>query len=317
MFLKKSILGIGKSVLLVVLFLIAFSGGIIFITGLPNTPAEPGPIPSPFDLLVVVGAHVLVLSLLITNSRWYGWRLAAAVAFAYYGCVTFLGQIETWYFLTSINVSQETLRGLFLAGLPTALVFVPLAVWILGKWRASKEVEEPGRITGMPASQWIWKLAIMVVAWQVLYFSAGYFIAWQNPVVRAFYGGKELGSFWSIIGNNIQVYPGIFPLQAMRALLWVVFTLPVIRMSKGSPWRVALLVALLYSVPMNIGHILGNPLMPNASMRMSHLVETASSTFVFGLIVTWLLHRQHVSLPDLFGFRREKKAQVLPQPQAS
>jgi hypothetical protein len=48
-------------------------------------------------------------------------------------------------------------------------------------------------------------------------------------------------------------------------------------------------VGLALSVPQNIGHILPNSLIPLNSVRMSHLIETASSTFVFGLTLTWLL----------------------------
>jgi hypothetical protein len=64
-------------------------------------------------------------------------------------------------------------------------------------------------------------------------------------------------------------------------------------------------VALLLAIPMNIGHILPNALIPSASVRLSHLIETASSNFVFGLVIVWLLHRQHVSLADLAGLRAE------------
>jgi hypothetical protein len=37
--------------------------------------------------------------------------------------------------------------------------------------------------------------------------------------------------------------------------------------------------------------ILANPLMPVASVRLSHMIETASSTFIFGVIVVWVLYR--------------------------
>jgi hypothetical protein len=48
--------------------------------------------------------------------------------------------------------------------------------------------------------------------------------------------------------------------------------------------------------------------MPVASVRLSHLVETASSTFVFGLLVVWLLHRKHTSVRDLFGLDQSPAA---------
>jgi hypothetical protein len=100
---------------------------------------------------------------------------------------------------------------------------------------------------------------------------------------------------------NLAHDPWLMPFQALRALLWVLCALPVISMTTGSPWRAALVVGLIFAVPSNMGHLLANPLIPANSVRMSHMVETMSSTFVFGLIVVWLLHRRHTSLMDLFG----------------
>lgn len=48
----------------------------------------------------------------------------------------------------------------------------------------------------------------------------------------------------------------------------------------------------VFSVPQNVVHVLANALMPLASVRLSHVVETATSTFIFGLIVVWILHRR-------------------------
>jgi len=93
----------------------------------------------------------------------------------------------------------------------------------------------------------------------------------------------------------------------VRALLWVLCALPVIRGSRVNPWWTVLLVGLVFSVPQNIVHILPNPLLPVASVRLSHMIETASSTFVFGVLVVWLLHRGHHSFGDLIGIRRDQK----------
>jgi hypothetical protein len=61
--------------------------------------------------------------------------------------------------------------------------------------------------------------------------------------------------------------------------------------SRVGRWPTALLVGALFSLPQNVGQILANPLMPLASVRLSHMVETASSTFLFGLLVVWVLYR--------------------------
>lgn len=157
----------------------------------------------------------------------------------------------------------------------------------------------------MPIQQWIWKLATIVVVYLVLYWGAGYFIAWQNPELRAFYGqpGEALPFFAHTV-NTLRHDPMLLPFQVLRALLWVLCALPVIRGSRVNPWWTALLVGLLFSVPQNVGHIMANPLLPMASVRLSHMIETASSTFIFGSIVVWLFHREHHSFGDLIGIQQ-------------
>jgi hypothetical protein len=186
-------------------------------------------------------------------------------------------------------------------GVPTAFLFIPLAVWILGKGRAVEDTS-PNPALVMPAGQWLWKLAVLAVLYLVLYWGAGYFIAWQNPELRAFYGQPgEVAPFLANIGQTLREDTWLFPFQVLRSQLWVLCALPIIRGSRVNPWWTALLVGLLFSVPQNLGHILANPLIPIASVRLSHLIETASSTFIYGALIVWLLHREHRSLADLLG----------------
>lgn len=141
----------------------------------------------------------------------------------------------------------------------------------------------------------VWKLAAIALAYLILYWNAGYFIAWQNPELRAFYGQPgEATPFLASLANTLRDDPLLFPFQILRAMLWTLCALPVIRGSRVNVWWTAFLVGLLFSVPQNIGHILANPLIPIASVRLSHMIETASSTFLFGVIVVWLLHRGHL-----------------------
>jgi len=193
------------------------------------------------------------------------------------------------------------LPALFIMRIPVSLVVIPLAVWIWGKGKTQPNNQANPALV-MPIRQWVWKSALVAVAYVVLYWSAGYFIAWQNPELRAFYGqpGEAL-PFWTHTLNTLRNDPGLLPFQILRALLWMGCALPIIRGSKVNPWWTALLVGAMFSLPQNIGHIIANPLLPLASMRLSHLIETASSTFVFGMLIAWLLHREHKSVKDLFG----------------
>jgi len=291
---------------LLILFFIFYMGGAQLVGDkLPDIKPEPGLVSPGAGLLLIGIASTLIVAGLVLSSRWAGWRLAILLSLAYYGAVTFVMQIETWYFLSDLTVDKELMPYLFLMGLPVAFLFVPLAVWILGKWR-KQESAFSFKIPSIPLLQWIWKLSLIAVVYVSLYWLAGYFIAWQNPELRAFYGSPgAITPFWEHTADTLRTDPGLFPFQVVRSMIWTLCALPVIFGSKLNVYQTALLVALFFSIPQNIGHIMENPLIPYASVRLSHLVETASSTFLFGLFVVWLLHRKHDSFKDLFGLRHQ------------
>ena len=236
-------------------------------------------------LLVVSLVHAAVLTYVIRRSRWSGWKLIVSVFFVLYGVSTLMPQIETAYFVTRLPPGM--LPRLFLAGLIIAAVFSPLAVLILGKARSRPYDTFDARLK-MPASEWAIKLSIIALAYVVIYFTFGYFIAWQSEAVRVYYGGNDPGSFIAQIGNVLRTEPQLFLLQIARGLLWTIIALPVIRMMKGKRWEAGLAVALLFAMGSS-QLLIPNPLMP-AEVRMAHLVETLTSNFLFGWIVVALLH---------------------------
>jgi hypothetical protein len=158
----------------------------------------------------------------------------------------------------------------------------------------------------MRTPQWLWKLGAVIVFYELLYFGFGYYVAWKNPAVLSFYQGADPGSFFAQMQHVITQTPTLIPFQAFRALLWTAFALPLIGMLHHKGWLGALLTGLLVSLPMNIPHIVPNPYMP-AAVRMAHFIETASSTFIFGMLMFWLLHRTHTSLADLFGLAGDQE----------
>jgi hypothetical protein len=131
----------------------------------------------------------------------------------------------------------------------------------------------------------------------IIYFTFGYYVAWKNPAVAAYYGGSDPGSYFAQLRNVVRDTPWLPILQVGRALLWTALAIPVIRMMKGHWWEAGLAVALLFSVVMNTQLLLPNPLMPY-EVRMAHLLETATSNFLFGWIVVWLLRPLAANTPN-------------------
>jgi hypothetical protein len=167
-----------------------------------------------------------------------------------------------------------------------------LAVLILGKRKADIANTEPNPRLVMPTKEWAWKLTVIAIAYLILYFTFGYFIAWQNPAVREYYGGIDEGSFFANMATVLRNTLWLIPFQILRAILWVAIALPIIRMMKGRWQETALALGLLFAVLMNAQLLLPNPYMPEA-VRMAHLIETASSNFIFGFLIGWLLTQRH------------------------
>jgi hypothetical protein len=196
--------------------------------------------------------------------------------------MTFMAQIETAWFapaMTTMQLTPAFIGALFLEGIPIVLIFVPIAVLMLGKRRQPADVE-PGLALAHPLGGWAWRLALIAGAYLVLYFGFGALVAWQNPAVRSLYDeGRNQAVF---------AFDRLLPFQVLRALLWTAFALPVLMALRCRRWYAAVLIGLLFALPMNIFHILPSPLM-EPSVRLSHFIETATSNFIFGLIVAGLL----------------------------
>jgi len=273
---------IALTIILFICFGVAAS--IVGLAGDSQTAGQAGAGAVP--LLIVCFLETAVLTYLILRSRWAGWRLIAAVFFVFYGVTTFMPQIESTVFLT--RLPPGFLPRLFLMGALIAAPFSVLAVLVLGKRKAETIDAEPNPRLIMSATEWAWKLVVIAVAYVILYFTFGYFIAWRNPAVREYYGGIDPGSFVAQMGTVLRNTPWLVPFQILRAMFWVALALPVIRMMKGRWPETAVTIGLLFSVVMNAQLLLPNPYMPEP-VRMAHLVETASSNLIFGVFVGWLL----------------------------
>ena len=266
-----------------ILFVCYGVGSGVAMRGIPQPSAGGGS--AAVSLVVVCVLQTLILSYLTIRSRWSGWRLMLAIFFIFYGVATFMPQIESAVFLKT-QLPAGMVPRLFLMGFLVAAPFSVLAVIILGKRKPALTDNQ----SGMSVSVTPVKLAVIALAYVILYFTFGYFIAWRNPAVREYYGGSDPGTFLAQMRNVVRDTPWLVPFQVLRAMCWVAIALPIIRMLKADRREISLALGVTFSVLMNALLLLPNPYMPEP-VRMAHLVETASSNFLFGLLVGWLLAR--------------------------
>lgn len=246
-----------------------------------------GPVAGP--LLLACLLNTIVLTYLIIRSRWSGWPLISAVFLAFYGTTTLMAQIETAVFVT--HLPAGILPRLFLAGGVAAAPFSIVAAVVLGRGRAHTVAPAASVFATFPIAEWLWKLSVIMLAYLVLYFGFGYFVAWRNPDVRAYYGGVDEGSFLGQMAAVLHTQPWLVPLQMARALLWTAIAWPLVRMTTAGRLEGSVAVGCVFAVLMTSMLLIPNSLMPEA-VRYTHIREIAPSNFLFGMLLGWMLKQR-------------------------
>lgn len=164
---------------------------------------------------------------------------------------------------------------------------------MLGKWRVSGALAFPrrARLGGPSAAS---RLALIVIAFVVLYMFFGYYVAWQSPAVRRYYGGQQYPSFYASLKANWSYRSFIYPFQVFRALRYIACLYPLIRMLRVAQWEMALAMAFFLSV-WTTALLLPNSMMP-AGVAQTHLWETLGFSLVFGALAGWLLTPPHLAV---------------------
>jgi len=87
-------------------------------------------------VIILLLIQLSIIIYLIKRLNLWGGRLFLSTLIIFWGLQTFMTQVETWYFREAMPaITNEELRNLFLRPLITAVTFIPLAMWILGKWK--------------------------------------------------------------------------------------------------------------------------------------------------------------------------------------
>ncbi len=289
----------GKSLALVMLYVVLFVGGSRLLLpptirdAAPSDPAQQGA--AFFAILACAVIDVALLLGIALTSRLRGTKLWLMLAGFFWFVKTFTSQLEAAYFMS--NVSAQMAPALFSWTLPLCLGLPAALMALFGLW-AADPLLIPAWRAPMGRTELALKLAALsVIVYPVLFFGAGYFIAWQSPAVRQFYSGstqilRPAQHFATVFAEH----PGLFPFEMLRGLLWVGAALPVLRTARGPAWLTTLLVALSFALIQNDLHLLNNPLMPT-EVRHYHFLETASSNLVWGACIGWLLLRPQRGTP--------------------
>jgi hypothetical protein len=235
-------------------------------------------------IFLLLVSQLLTLVYLVRRLDLSGMKLFLAVVMVFWGLQTFMTQLETWYFREAMpEITDQELVNLFLRPLITTVLFVPVAMWVLARWKAL-----PGASQGHSPIAMTWKeLLALSLSYVVIYFLFGYLVAWRFEEVRVFYSGSpEDAGFIGQMKFTLQGRPFIFLFQLLRGFLWIVMGLPVLLYLRGDKNEKIVACVILYSVAA-LQLIVDNPFMPQ-QVRIAHLLEVGSSNALFGWLIGWV-----------------------------
>ena len=257
----------------------------------PQSTVEQSTTPPSGSFMALVFGIMLLQTIALAyptlRSKWHGWKLVAGLFVLYFGSTTFVSQLESLVYLGG-KMPDGMVVGLMLMGIFAASLFSPIAVLVLGRWKAASAGPIGHREPATPG-EWTWKIALAAFVFLALYYLFGYYVAWQIPVLRDYYGGSDPGSFVAQMQSVAEGTPWMIPYQYLRSLIMVGLAVVLIRMMKGAWWEVGLAASLLFAVPI-VYLLLPNPMMPEA-VRIGHLIETLPYQFLFGWFAAWLFCR--------------------------
>ena len=285
---KIALIWLGLSILMLILWISGIGlGNIIFPSNLMEMTSESSNY-NELLFFLVCGLNTWIIMYFIYNSRFSGWKLAGILFLVIFGIQYFMSQIETVWFNDSLLLPVNGIWAIVSGGAIMALVFSLAATWITGKFRTSSEFHKgPSREYLFPMAKKI--VLLSVIVWPLIYFLAGYLIAWQFADARVFYSGStEMNPFLEIMKDNFA--SGLYFFQIIRGILWILIGFLVLNTAQGSWIHKGIILGLLFAILGSSGLLIPNPVMP-FMVRMAHLVETAPSSFIWGIIIAWTFRK--------------------------
>ncbi len=257
-----------KAVALWLTIVVSFVIANKFIPVSLQPPKQDGPLSIQNAFLLVNGMIAVVLAWLASRARVRGPHLALLIFVALYAIQSGMMMLEAFYFNDSIHLP---INQIFLMDAQAAVVAA-----VVGAVAALLFHPAAEPVSAVPSGMMA-RIAAMAVIYVVLYYTAGYFIAWQSSVVRAYYEN----------GAHIAFAP-VVALQILRGTLWALIALFIVTRLKGSLTSRAVLMAILFAVLTAAQLLYPNQFVPWA-VRSVHLVEVGTSEAVYGVIATIVL----------------------------
>ena len=203
------------------------------------------------------------------------WKRILSTTLVIYGIQLFMTQMETLIFREAFpTIDNRELTRLLVMGF--VVIFATSAFAAL-LWKKKTIVLYSTKSIHANKS-WYYKVPVLSVAYMLLYFFFGRYVAFQSEALREFYA-TSLGN----INAN-----GLIITQIFRGALWVLLCLPMVLWVKAKRGEKILATALFMALLPTILLFFPNLYMPQ-EIRMYHFVEIFLSNGIFGALTAYIL----------------------------
>ena len=248
-----------------------------------------GPLPGIFMTALL---QTLIVTWYTNRTQLSGTNLGIVIFTMIFGVQFFMSQIETLYFLDSIQIPWQIILGQVLAGVGVGFLAAALCVRYRNKLDKLQDNLKLG-FNNLPVNIAIRRFTILAFAYTLIYYIFGYFVAWQFPALREYYSGStELVPFLPYMREALTGEPQLVLFQIFRGYLWAgIAYMATMNLPKAKHWERIVIVGLAMSIGLAFPILVPQNYMPTA-VRLGHFPELLSSNFVFGVIAAWLFAKE-------------------------
>jgi hypothetical protein len=238
--------------------------------------------------LAVCAFNSMLITLLLHGTRRYaGMSRSFTLTFFVFAIQFLLPQLESYFFASGMGMSNAQVTAILIAGVIVCPATIMIGVIAYHKLLPSTDHKTIA--ISFSRNQLLPLVVLVVVVYPFLYMTFGYFIAWQNENLRIYYTSSSAMAPYSeqlasIFGD------GLYFLQLLRGVIWIVATAPIALMLGQNKIIQYLLTGILCALLPSSLLLIPNPYMPS-EIAITHLIETATSNFVWGLAMVWVIRR--------------------------
>ncbi|MGB9032155.1 MAG: hypothetical protein WCC27_18670, partial [Acidobacteriaceae bacterium] len=146
---------------------------------------------------------------------------------------------------------------------------------------------------------WVVRAVAAWLAFPVIYFVFG---ACVSPIVVPYYRA-------GVAGLHIPPLPTIMETQLLRSAIFLIATLPLMALWKGSRNALWLCLGLAHATVIGYYGLVGNAFFP-AVLRITHGVEITFDSFAYAALLVWLFAPPAAGVPEAKTLEPEKKIEV-------